>query len=540
MSRTTLCILTASALAVFSFCLMALRIKVLGEAATAPEGPNSWKITLVIQGRLEGHDARLTTLVPLDFDHQHISSEVFRSSEFLARPPDARYPDRHQVLWSQRPGTRPGPFRASYRFCCSIKVPTPSGTMAGEARRRLSPPSPGAYLNCEGRIESDAAVIAELARCLTAGREDTVEKFEALYRYVDQEIANEPSVRGRASSAVTCLEEGVGDSSAKARLLTALCRNRGVPARVVTGLALKHGENQQAHQWVEAWIHNHWMSACPFYHHLGNVPASFLVFSHEDLPLVRGRSVHELDYAFLVEPPRSRTSSYALHAMVKDGRSSSFGALLAKLSLYSLPPVEQRLVEFLLLLPIAALIVCIYRNVVGLGSFGTFAPALVGLAFRDLGGLPGILVFVTIVLIGWIMRRLLDRYHLLQVPRMAFLLSLVVVLLIGAILAANYQDLPATKYVSLFPMVILTGMIERFWTLETEDGAAASFRTLLATLFIAASISLVLSLHAIVQHMFRYPETLGLIMAVQLLLGRYTGYRLLELARFREFLEVTT
>jgi hypothetical protein len=86
-------------------------------------------------------------------------------------------------------------------------------------------------------------------------------------------------------------------------------------------------------------------------------------------------------------------------------------------------------------------------------------------------------------------------------------------------------------------MVILTGMIERFWTLETEDGASSSFKTLLGTLIIAASISLVLSLHALVRHMFRYPETLGLIMAGQLLIGRYTGYRLSELFRFRDFLD---
>jgi hypothetical protein len=189
-----------------------------------------------------------------------------------------------------------------------------------------------------------------------------------------------------------------------------------------------------------------------------------------------------------------------------------------------------------LLLPIAALLVCIYRNVIGMDSFGTFAPALMGLAFRDLGSLPGILVFVSIVLIGWVMRRILDHYHLLQVPRKAFLLSLVVIVLITAIVAANDQDLPATKYISLFPMVILTGMIERFWTLEVEDSTTSSFRTLLMTLIMAASISLFLSLHAVVRHMFRFPETLGLIMAAQLLLGRYTGYRLSELFRFRDFL----
>jgi hypothetical protein len=84
-------------------------------------------------------------------------------------------------------------------------------------------------------------------------------------------------------------------------------------------------------------------------------------------------------------------------------------------------------------------------------------------------------------------------------------------------------------------MVILTGMIERFWTLETEDGTTASFKTLVGTVLIAATISLALSMHVVVHHMFRYPETLGLIMAAQLLIGRYTGYRLSELFRFRDF-----
>src|SRR5262249_51485184 len=139
-------------------------------------------------------------------------------------------------------------------------------------------------------------------------------------------------------------------------------------------------------------------------------------------------------------------------------------------SLYHLPPAEQRLVEFLLLMPVAALIIVVFRNVIGLNSFGTFAPALVGVAFRELHTLPGILVFVSILLVGWLMRRVLDHYHLLQVPRIALMLSLIVAVLILAVVAANWRDLPATKYFSLFPMIILTGMVERFWTLEAEDG----------------------------------------------------------------------
>jgi hypothetical protein len=280
-------------------------------------------------------------------------------------------------------------------------------------------------------------------------------------------------------------------------------------------------------------MHEYWLPMCPFYHHYGRLPHTYFTFGFGDLPVVRGRNVKDLDYAFLIE-------RVAAPGAVADEPPSRLRQVLRQLSLYALPPPEQRLVEFLLLLPIAALIVCLYRNVIGLISFGTFAPALVGLAFRDLGGMPGMLVFLSIVLIGWVFRRVLDRYHLLQVPRMSILLTLVVIVLILGVVGANCQDLPATKYVSLFPIVILTGMIERFWAMEAEDGAASSFKSLLGTMLIAASISLFLSLHAVVRHMFRFPETLGLIMAVQLLIGRYTGYRLLELFRFRDFCRLAT
>jgi hypothetical protein len=529
MSRTTLCILTAAALAVASAAAMAGRCYVLGPAARVPTGPGTWKVTLLVHGHRAGGDVRLLTALPPDIGHQHISHEVCQSDELWARPPEARQPDRHQVLWTQRPGVSEGPFRVRCRFYCSVDVRAPSAPMSSLARAVYAPPGDREQRASETRIESDHPEVSALARRVTSGIEEPAEQLDALFRYVDQEIANEPTVQGPGRTALECLRSQSGDSAAKARLLVALCRSHGLAARLVKGLALKRGREQKAHAWTEVWIADRWMPACPVYHHLGRVPSTFLILSYGDLPLVHGRNVRDLDYAFLVEHPSADEEADASGA-------SPLARLLTRLSLYGLPPAEQRLVEFLLLLPIAALIVCLYRNVIGLLSFGTFAPALVGLAFRELGGLPGIGVFVAIVLLGWLMRRVLDSYHLLQVPRMAFLLSLVVVVLIGAIVCANHQELPATKYISLFPMVILTGMIERFWTLEAEDGTAASFRTLLGTLVIAATISLVLSLRAVVRHMFCFPETLGLIMAVQLLIGRYTGYRLSELFRFRDFL----
>ena len=527
MSRTTLCILTAAVLAVCSGTLMAGRYFVLGGEVKAPAGANAWKVRLVVQGRMTGSEARLLTSMPLDLGRQQLLYQNFRSDELAPRSPDPRKTRKPQIIWAQRPGLKTGPFHASYQFTCNLPQVGTATQTTSLAHMLYAAPTGDQNLQSESRLESDSSEITDLARNLTLGLENPADQFDGLYRYVSQEVNNEPSIRGEGPTAVECMHTGSGDAGAKSRLLTALCRNRGIPARLVTGLTLRQGHEQAPHIWMEAWVNHHWVPACTVYHRLGRLPASYVVFAIGDTPLVRGRQLADLDYRFLVE------KAPAEEAIVG---SSKLKDWLTRTSLLSLPPAERNLVEFLLLLPIAALIVCFYRNLIGLASFGTFAPALIGLAFRDLGSSPGILVFVSVVLFGWLLRKVLDRYHLLQVPRMAFLLSLVVIVLTMFIVAASMQGWSPTKYISLFPMVILTGMIERFWTLDTEDGTTASFKTLLQTLLIAATISVVTSLHAVVNQMMRYPETLGIIMACQLLIGRYTGYRLLELFRFRDLI----
>jgi len=535
MSRTTLCAATAAGLTLLSLGVMALRYRVLGDEVRVPHGPGTWKVALVVQGKSEG-DARVLTLTPLDFGRQHVLRETCQSAEFLDVPPDlrpdktpeTRHPERRRVLWKKRAGTGDGPFRLHYEFFCSAAAHRTSAPMSDLARALAAPPRPGQDLDVVARGGPGADAVSALARDLTAGLDQPLEQAEALFRHVDREIANEPNLGGPAAQPADCLKTGAGDCAAKARLLVALLRYRSIPARLVTGLTLTKGRDQRAHTWVEAWVDQRWLPMCPVHHRFGEVPPTYIVLTHGETPVVAGHRVSELRYAFLVE-------KVGPEAAVAD--AGPLRRAFLALSLYMLSPTDQELVRFLLLLPVAALIVCVFRNIIGLASFGTFAPALLGLAFREFHSMPGLLVFVSIVLIGWLMRRVLNHYHLLQVPRTAFLLSLVVVLLLGLIMLANFRSLSATKYVSIFPLVILTGMIERFWTQETEDGTSASFRTLLTTMVIAATIALVLSFHGLVNHLFCYPETVGMIMAFQLLLGRYTGYRLSELFRFRDFLD---
>ncbi len=526
MSRMTLCGLTAAALALLSVGVMIARYHTVGDEVETPTGPNTWKITLTVHGHAEA-GARIWTALPLDFRRQHVLREDLRSPQLESKPAEPnKDPRRRSAVWALKPGTKAGPFKVRCDFSCAVDVSRPNGSMTNIAQAAGSPPPRGRYLEVEPKNGPEHDRLAELACKLTETQERLGEQAHALFDFVSQEIANEAGGEEQVGP-VQCLAEAAGDAGAKSRLLVALLRLRGIPARVVTGITLTRGSRQTPHHWAEAWVHERWLPMCAFNHHYGHVPATYLVFTLGDLPLVRARQVRDLDFGFVVD---RRKEGEAVETRVSWPRR-----LFRATSLYMLPPPEQRLVEFLLLMPVAALIICVFRNVIGLITFGTFAPALLGLAFRETTTLPGIIVFLMILLCGWMMRRVLDRYHLLQVPRIALMLSLVVSLLVIVILIGNRYAMPATRYISLFPMVILTGMIERFWTLETEDGTLASFKTLFITLLVSATIALVLSVRFLSQHLFRYPETLGLVMAGQLLIGRYTGYRLMELFRFRDF-----
>ena len=526
MSRSALCFWTAMVLAGVSLGFSVLRYQVMGQETKIPPGPGNYRVTLLARGNSQG-DARLLTLCPLDVHHQHIYGEEYTSAQLYPKPSETKDGDKRQIVWTQRPLVAKGPIEVRYEFLCNIDIHRPNASMTRVNKLVHAAPEPGEWLHAGPGVDPSHPEITTCALDLTAGLDTPIDQVYALFQFVDQNVRKEPTA-GNSSSALECLQNGRGDALAKARLLVALCRNRGLPARLASGIVLSKKAEQKAHVWVETWVDGAWMALCPYFHHCGKVPPNYLLFGFGDLALVRGLDITDLDYAFLVEAKGPATATTA---------NSSLQDFFQRISLFSLPPAEWRLVEFLLLLPVAALVICIYRNIIGLPSFGTFAPALIGLAFRAEHTRPGLLVFVAILLVGWCMRRALDRYHLLQVPRTAFMLSFIVVMLIGLILAANYHDIAATRFVTLFPMIILTGMVERFWTNEAEDGAWSSFKILICTLASAASIGLLVSFPPLVNHLVNYPETIGVVMACQLLMGRYTGYRLSELFRFRDFVK---
>jgi len=549
MPKTWLTVLTALVACLVSLGLIAARRAVLGPEIDGTPGTSSWAVTLEATGDLADENGTLTLFLPPDFRRQHIADEHFDSQELTARARIRKGNGPRRVVWQRRAGVRvPGRFRLTYTWRTVLGMRRPTAAMVSRSQAIDDPPPDGAFTRPSARIESDDADIANLAGQLVPEDSDPEDVVRSAFDHV---VHLGPGTGPDSVSARACLLQAGGDPAGKARLVVALCRNRGVPARLVQGLVLNGDGPAASHAWAEAWVQGHWQPVDPTHGHFGarRFPGNYLVLHVGDDDLLQGHGararlsfrVTDLHNGFGADPP---------------GPPSLLRSVYRRLTPGNLRPEDQQLVQFLLLLPVAALVVCVFRVVIGLTTYGTFGPALLGLVCRDLHDLPWALgVFVLIMLGGWVMRRMLDSYHLLMVPRVAVLLTGVIGTLIITLMLVSSAGLAVGPYLALLPLIILTHMVERFWTLEAEDGTAASFRTLVATILVAATVSLVVNGEVLVNGaarllggspllppnalratLLRYPEALGLVLAAQLLLGRYTGYRLTELYRFKDLL----
>jgi hypothetical protein len=138
------------------------------------------------------------------------------------------------------------------------------------------------------------------------------------------------------------------------------------------------------------------------------------------------------------------------------------------------------------------------------------------------------------VALGLAFRFYLDRLRLLAIPRISAVLTIVVLLMLGVSVLGHQFELESGLSVALFPMVILAMTVERMSTVWEERGAADAVQQGVGSLVVAAACYAVMDLEVVRHLVFVFPESLLIVLALTLLVGRYTGYRLSELRRFRE------
>lgn len=321
------------------------------------------------------------------------------------------------------------------------------------------------------------------------------------------------------------------ESYSRANLVMKLLQDAGLPVRKVRGVMLADSRrNQPLLEMVEVLSGDKWYMFNPETGAEG-IPEHFLPWQRGGVSLldIAGGEHSRITFSAL---SRSVPVSELAVASAKHSR-----AALVDFSLYSLPIEEQNAYRYILLVPIGTLIVVLMRILVGLKTSGTFMPVLMALAFLQTHLLPGLVIFVTIVSIGLWIRSVLSRLNLLLVARISSVVIVVVGIMAGMSILSYKMGMQQSMSVTFFPMIILAWTIERMSILWEEEGPLDVVVSGGGSLLVAV-ISYLAMTNRYIEHLtFNFPELLLCVLGFTLLLGQYTGYRLLELRRFKPMIE---
>jgi len=334
---------------------------------------------------------------------------------------------------------------------------------------------------------------------------------------------NDPS----PEESVSLLTADARSAVDRARLAVTLLAGARIPAEVVYGVELGD-EKRHAEQTPFIAVHNgeSWIYFDTATGELG-MPKNLFpwAWGGKRLINVSGGSGETVEFSVV----RSLRPTMEL----AQERAASLGSRVPEFSLMALPLRTQAVYGVLVLIPFGALLVVLLRNFVGVKTVGTFMPVLIAIAFRETQLLSGVLLFSLIIGVGLSIRAYLERLRLLLVPRLASVLTVVVILMATVSIISHRLGIDIGLSVALFPMVILTMMIERMSVVWEETGAKDALLQGTGTMMTAVLIYLMMGV-GIVRHLFFvFPELLLLILAATLLAGRYTGYRLTEFRRFK-------
>lgn len=506
----------AGLLALLGVALVGLRAYTR-HAQQLASGESLWRLTYTVKFQTETSGARMSAAFPFDTAH----CRVFRQNVLH---PDMQPERLRSPLLATREidllTLQPGEQNMTAKFDIHLSR---RGRFPAYNEPLLSAQARAEWLRSDKMVQTDNPVVMEALQNIRRETPPTGDVIQQLFEYCHTQIA--AAEEETQADAASTLKKKAGTPAGRARALVALCRANKTPARLVTGFVMEENDSLEPRIWVEVWLGNRWSPFEPENGFARELPYNYLAVRRDGGDIVRVTRGSGLEAHF---------SALRLPSGLGAGRSKH-NSLTALADLTRLPLEMHEVLSLILLLPLGGLVTAFFRTIVGIRTFGTFTPSLIALSFVFADWRTGVFVFALVLGVGLVSRSFLDRLKLLMVPRLSTVLTLVVLCIIFCVSLLDMLRLTPGAQAVLLPMVILTMTIERFYLTSEEDGTGFALQLLAGTVVVSLCCYFVLRWGSVGRFLFAFPEAHLVTIAVLILMGRYTGYRLSELLRFRDF-----
>lgn len=496
--------------------IIGYKVFALGYEMTTVSDEEGYYVRLMMQVTGRGDDASIRLTLPINSERQQVLQERQSAADFrytitpgrIGRWAADKLAGEHTITYSCRVRTD----ERRYTLPLNVDIPT---TYPERLWEQLQP---------DERIQSADPAIVARARALIPDGMDIKSALERAYNYVYNDMRY-LEVRG-PTDALTALRLGEASCNGKNRLLVAILRARGIPARMVNGLIMERVRKRTTHAWTEAWVNNQWVPMCPTNGHFAEIPRHYLELAKGDVAVITRSANLGFDWRWEVREQMNQRERAILSNADHPLNLLRYWTSLKK------EHISLDLIMVILMIPIAASVVAFFRNIVGFVPFGTFMPALIAVSFRETGLIFGTAMFFVVMLTATLANWGLMKLRLLHIPRLVCVITIVVMAIIGFSILCLQLGITRGAAVSLFPMAILSLTSERFTMTILVDGWREALRRALVTFIVAAACFFVINLEILQLMMIAFPELLLVNIALNIIVGSWTGLRLTELVRF--------
>lgn len=484
----------------------AYQIFVLGIPVSEDETDNLWNIDAKVEFQANPREpVKLQMFVPpLNQDYVSLN-ESFISNNYGVSVNHNE--DNRRVTWSARRAT--GKQTLYYRLVMTKRYSGEKIKAKGPIYRESLP------------IDGAEKIAAEALLAPIRQHSADVETF------ISETIKR---VNNTSDDNIRLLLGGDTSSERKAAVIDLLLSIAHVPMQRLHTIRLQADVQQSPELWLRSFNGEKWLYFNPQSGEQG-LPKDRLIWWFGDEPMVSIDGGSKVAVTFALN--NSEMNAIRLAKLSNENTADGF----LDYSLYGLPLQTQQTYQIMIMIPLGVMVILILRNLGGLQTLGTFTPVLIALAFRETQLGFGIILFTIITTLGLSLRSYLEHLKLQMLPRLSVVLTFVVVLIAVISLFSHKLGLERGLSVALFPMVILTMTIERLSITWEERGGNHAFKVAIGTLFAAALSHYLMSIPELAYFIFTFPAVLLIMVGFMLAMGRYRGYRLTELFRFKAFLK---
>lgn len=199
--------------------------------------------------------------------------------------------------------------------------------------------------------------------------------------------------------------------------------------------------------------------------------------------------------------------------------------------------VPQQTVIYILMYPVILTVIAAARQIVGIKAFGIYTPSIIAVALLATTLKYGLAIFIVILAVALGMRFLLKEFQLLYMSRTAIMLSVVALSVLTFLAIGGSFQRTGLASVSIFPLLIMITIVEKFVIVQTEKGFRTAFILALETMFLSAICYFIVKWEAFQILVLNYPVVVVVIVVLNIALGKWTGLRLTEYYRFRDVID---